>query len=171
MRTRTGTLDAIGALILILALLPGVAFVTACDRKRELSVKDTEGRSYDVSCAADGECQIVAGTGATSSESIPRLTRTGRVLGICEGENGAAYDCRALRCETTADCPPERASTVACSRGFCVDSTRPYIREDIVMLCLAGTGVGHDLPVQRERYVRALESGEPPRVPAGCASP
>ncbi len=39
------------------------------------------------------------------------------------------------------------------------------------MLCLSGTGVGHDLPLQRERYVRAPGFLEPPRAAPGCLSP
>lgn len=146
------------------------ALVAACDRNREFVAKDTERRAFSVLCPEGSECHIVAAKTSASDRPVPTLSRAGRVIGVCDSSDGA-YDCRPLSCESEDDCPHERDRVVECSRGFCVQPDRAYTREDVVMLCLAGTGVGHDLAVQRERYARALESGEPPRVPGGCSSP
>ena len=141
----------------------------ACNTHRDLNVRDTEGRTFTVSCPKNDACRVVGGS--PGSPPLASLRRTGRVLAVCDGADAPAYDCRPLRCEEADDCPREQGKGGDCLRSVCVDPDRPYTQDDIVMLCLAGTGTGHDLAVQRERYARALESGEPPRVPAGCPSP
>lgn len=40
--------------------LPAATRFTACDRNREVVVKDTERRSFPASCPEGGECHVVA---------------------------------------------------------------------------------------------------------------
>jgi hypothetical protein len=145
--------------------------ITGCNGPGELAVKDTEGRAFTIVCTGGEACRVKRGKDGEGADAEFSLRREGRVTGVCEGVERNAYDCRPLRCEDAADCPREPGRDFTCSRRFCVDPEHPFTREDVVMLCLSGTGPGHDLARQRELYLRALESGEPPRVPPGCPSP
>lgn len=80
-------------------------------------------------------------------------------------------DCRALVCDVDSDCPVVDGVTRTCTRSLCVDASKPLGRKDLVMLCMAGTGTGHDTVMQRERYALALGATESAPVPAACRQP
>lgn len=152
--------------------LLGAAFMCSCNAPHSLAVKDSEGRRFTASYSSDGTWRLAAAARpSTDTESPFELTHEGRVVGVCEKPDHNAYDCRPLRCQAADDCPRAPDLGSDCSHGYCVDPAREFTRDDIIMLCMAGTGTGHDLAPQRERYARALESGTPPHVPAGCPAP
>jgi len=138
-------------------------------------VRDTEGRRFSVRCAANVEsCAVEPITAAAPARRTRAvLSAGGRLLGVCDAAEagGAAHpaDCRALVCDTDADCPPLPALEAgACVGGSCVNPASALVSQDAIMLCLAGTGPGHEKPNQVERYALALNCGEPCVVPAPC---
>jgi len=141
----------------------------ACDRATQL--RDTEGRVYRAICAS-GDCKLeqTAGTKPQSAASAPTLDGDGRFVAVCDVAPGAAAtpeDCRAVTCSSAADCPAALGVST-CETGFCVQPERPVTRRDAVILCLAGTGLGREKPVQMERYALALNCGQPCTIPAAC---
>lgn len=52
--------------------------------------------------------------------------------------------------------------------GLCIEPTHDIASADAVMLCLAGTGLGHDQARQVERYALGLNCGTPCSVPKPC---
>jgi hypothetical protein len=90
---------------------------------------------------------------------------------VCDARGDSVHlaDCRPLICSNDGECPPVHGlETGACVGSLCVNPANSLIAEDAVMLCLAGTGVGHEKPAQVERYALALNCGEPCAVPAPC---
>lgn len=145
--------------------------VGGCQREGTFEMKDSEGRSFAVSCKVRGGCRVVA-SGNADSGTKPALTlRTdGRVLGVCE-RDGSPATCRPFLCDSDEDCPAVDGVVRSCSRAVCAEPERALSRTDVVMLCMAGTGVGYEQPLQRERYAAALASGESQSLPTGCRSP
>lgn len=162
-----------GAVLLAFGLL-----AWACQRSKPLTVKDSEGRAFVVKCGdAQAPCTLSpALEGKYPDGTHPVLQGEGRLLGVCDavGEDAQVHpaDCRPLLCEENADCPPSHGpGTGACIDKLCVDASHPIVASDAVMLCLAGTGVGHATPRQVERYALGLNCGTPCVVPSPCRQP
>lgn len=146
-------------------------FALACQRDGTLEMKDTEGRVFAVTCAETAGCNIAVRKGADSTSGHALTLHTdGRVLGVCE-RDGPPIACRPLVCESDADCPTVDGVVRTCGRSLCSEASRRLTPTDVVMLCMAGTGVGYDQAIQRERYAAALASGESQSLPAGCRKP
>jgi hypothetical protein len=145
--------------------------LVACQRDGTTEVKDTEGRAFTVTCTANAGCSIAAKTGA-EPKSGPALTlrSDGSVLGVCD-RDAPPITCRPLLCESDDECPTVDGVVRTCARSLCSEPSRKLTRTDVVMLCLAGSGVGYDQPRQRERYATALASEEGSPLPAGCRKP
>lgn len=104
------------------------------------------------------------------------LVRVGRLVGICDVVPGQApetpADCRALVCQSDADCPPGHGlKDGQCLNALCTDPSQALVPEDSVMLCLAGSGLGNEQARQIERYALGLNCGTPCRVPSPCRQP
>jgi hypothetical protein len=103
------------------------------------------------------------------------LLATSRLVGICDTKSGQQplpFDCRALRCQADADCPPLHGMKDGqCLNQHCADAAEPLTAGDSIMLCLAGTGLGRSSPTQIERYALALNCGAPCTVPTPCEKP
>jgi hypothetical protein len=157
----------------------GVALSGAgCKSVSERRLLDTEGREFAAKCQRSGECTLSQTTaqGADGSKSAFAFTRTGRLVGICDVLPGhgpdTPADCRALVCQTDSDCPPNHGlKDGQCVNALCTDPAQALVTPDSVMLCLAGSGVGHDQPRQVERYALGLNCGTPCKVPAPCRQP
>ncbi len=142
-----------------------------CQRHGTFEMKDTEGRAFAVTCIEKGGCNVARQTGAgTIAEPALTLHTDGRVLGVCE-RDGPPITCRPLLCESEEDCPVVDGVARTCNPSLCSEPARALPRLDVVMLCMAGTGVGYDEPLQRERYATALASGESQSLPTGCRRP
>lgn len=169
----------------LLAILPFAS--ASCRNRAELTIQDTEGRSFTLRCSDDRICSLsrAAGPGAAAPKSsdasqsardLVKLKTAGRLVGICspavlEGEPSPS-DCRPIVCETNASCPPaEGLSEGVCINGLCTEPSHPLVSDDAVMLCLAGTGVGPRSPAQVERLALGLNCGNPCRVPKPCRQP
>lgn len=142
-------------------------------------VKDSEGRAFTVRCGeVESSCTLSPAAGSKLSEGAHAILMKseGRLLGACEAESDSAPvhpgDCRPLRCERDVDCPPLHGpGTGSCLGKWCVDPAHAIGPNDAVMLCLAGTGVGHGTPLQVERYALGLNCGSPCVVPKPCQKP
>jgi hypothetical protein len=145
--------------------------IAGCQRDGTFEMKDTEGRVFTLTCSEKAGCSVAAPKRA-GTNAAPALTlRTdGRVLGVCE-RDGPPITCRPLLCEEDAGCPVVDGVVRTCGRSLCSEPSRRLSQVDVVMLCMAGTGVGYNEAVQRERYATALASGESQSLPAGCRKP
>jgi hypothetical protein len=142
-----------------------------CQRDGSFEVKDTEGRVLSMTCTEKAGCSVAPSKDAGSKGGAALTLRTdGRVLGVCE-RDGPPITCRPLLCESDADCPTVDGIARTCARSLCSEPSRKLSQVDVVMLCMAGTGVGYDEALQRERYATALASGESQSLPAGCRTP
>ncbi len=154
----------------------GLAIVTACGSV-EVTLNDTEGREFSAKCKNDRcELEQSSGLGAPAGKPALALTREGWLVGICNvaegGQVAGPDDCRALQCKTDAECPPHHGKqTGDCMNGWCVDPSKELLAADAVMLCLAGTGLGHDGPDQIDKYSMALNCGSPCKIPSPCRQP
>ncbi len=148
-----------------LALGCAITLLLGCKESSRQELRDSEGRRFDLECAAAGEHCVLRTEGVA-------LSYRGRLVGICPAQGASPLhpaDCRALVCKADTDCPPPTGATRgSCLDGLCVDPSRPLGSDDAVMLCLAGTGTGHQTPQQVERYALGLNCGEPCAVPAPC---
>jgi hypothetical protein len=145
-----------GLLLLPLAL--------GCRGNSEPEVRDTEGRKVRLQCDGSGKC---AATGMPLT-----LRSAGRLMALCDAASTDPRDCRALVCSDDGDCPnAQRASRGSCVNGLCIEPTNQLAPADAVALCLAGTGLGKDAPLQVERYAMALNCGSPCTVPKPCRQP
>ena len=142
-----------------------------CQRDGSFEMKDTEGRVFALTCTENTGCSVAAPMGP-GTKTGPGLTlRTdGRLLGVCE-RDGQPISCRPLLCEEETGCPTVDGVARACERSLCSKPERALSQVDVVMLCMAGTGVGYNQALQRERYATALASGESQSLPAGCRKP
>lgn len=141
-------------------------------------VKDSEGRAFAVRCdGAQTPCTLSPAAGVKLADGARVVLKAeARVVGACDalGEEAEVHpaDCRPLLCERDADCPPLHGpGTGACIGKLCVDPAHAIGPNDAVMLCLAGTGVGHATPRQIERYALGLNCGVPCVVPSPCRQP
>lgn len=146
----------------------------ACRNSEPVRVTDSEGRRFAVRCG-DAGCSAEP---IEHSASAPRgaakfsLQISGRLLGVCTAFGDAPPhpgDCRPLRCSTDAECPAVRGEGYGtCVGAWCVEPSREPGTNDAILLCLAGTGVGHDSAQQAQRYAMAVNCGSPCVVPAPC---
>lgn len=163
---RWGPLAAIGALS------------ASCQSVSERRLVDTEGRQFSAKCDRGGDCTLsqLAGQKRDGDRTALILTRTGRLVGICDvapqhAPEGPA-DCRALVCESDHDCPPAHGLKEGqCLNALCSDPAQALNAPDSVMLCLAGSGLGNQQARQVERYALGLNCGNPCKVPAPCRQP
>lgn len=156
---------------MLLALLGG------CSKAAGRTLRDSEGRTFTAVCSADGHCGIEQKSGPRR-EGLPAqaLMGAGRLVGICDVASAQAapetHDCRPLVCQADADCPPDHGMKDGqCLNGRCSDPAGAVSVKDSILLCLAGTGLGRETPLQIERYALALNCGSPCRVPAPCQKP
>jgi len=150
----------------------------ACKSASELTIRDSERRVFRARCSTDGACTLeqTAGPKWPSEAPVLALKTSGRIVGVCNGAEAkrvdSDMDCRALVCSTDADCPaPQRLDHGTCLGGLCTDVRHPMDVGDAVMLCLFGTGLGHDAPSQIERFAVAHQCGNPCEIPAPCKQP
>jgi len=133
---------------------------------------DTEGRRFGVSCGQDQSCKV---TPEAPSKGVYSLRATGRFWSICGPLSGAeprAIDCRPLNCQHNSSCPPAFGlKEGTCINGLCVQPANELSSDDAILLCMAGTGLGHSTPVQVEHYALALNCGQPCRIPKPCRQP
>lgn len=141
--------------------------VVSCKGRSPLTLHDTEGRVFEARCEGElSTCALEQRTGPRAA-APSQLRARGRYVGVCESDHDA--DCRALVCSNDAECPPPgRAPQGSCVGGHCIDPTHDIASSDAVMLCLAGTGLGHEEARQVERYALGLNCGAPCRVPKPC---
>jgi len=165
--------------LLTLGLLLSVASsVAGCKRSSERQLVDTERRHFTAKCERSGECVLnqTAGDRRPGNKTAFTLVRVGRLVGICDVLPGHAAetpaDCRALVCQSDADCPPGHGlKDGQCLNALCTDPSQTLVPEDSVMLCLAGSGLGNEQARQIERYALGLNCGTPCKVPAPCRQP
>jgi hypothetical protein len=173
-----GRISQRGFLGVALSVLTVLATTAGCKSVSERRLLDSEGREFLAKCQRSGECNLsqASGQGTGSDKTAFVLTRTGRLVGICDVAPGHGPDtpaeCRALVCQTDSDCPPSHGlKDGQCVNALCTDPAQNLVTPDSVMLCLAGSGVGHDQPRQVERYALGLNCGTPCKVPAPCRQP
>lgn len=172
-----------GAISLILLSIATWSVASGCSKKSErLSLRDTEGRSFEAVCDRAGECSLRGSVDANPSSPKPKgakpswvFLREGKLFGACDAWSGKPpdlWDCRAIVCDSDADCPAiASVRTGMCMRGLCEDPSKTIDASDSVMLCLAGTGPGYASAAQIERYAMGKECGSPCRVPSPCRQP
>jgi hypothetical protein len=165
----------VSTLALAVATSGGLA---ACKRTSEREIVDTERRHFSAKCERSGECalQQISGDKRPSDKSALSLIRAGRLVGICDVIPGRGpetpAECRALVCQSDADCPPGHGlKDGQCLNALCTDPAEPLSPVDSVMLCLAGSGLGNEQARQVERYALGLNCGTPCKVPAPCRQP
>lgn len=141
--------------------------LSACKGPTTLRLQDSEGRVFHARCEIGlFSCTIVQQEGPRGA-AAPVLRDTGRYIGVCDSDHAA--DCRVLTCSGDGDCPPPgRAPHGSCIGGLCSNPTHDITSADAVMLCLAGTGLGHAEAKQVERYALGLNCGAPCVVPKPC---
>lgn len=161
-----------------LLALGGLPFVAGCKSVSERELSDSEGRRFSAKCERAGDCTLsqVAGSKRSDEKNALALTRSGRLVGICDVLPGhgpdTPADCRPLVCLRDSDCPPAHGlKDGQCLNSLCTDPAQALVPPDSVMLCLAGSGLGHDQAHQVERYALGLNCGTPCRVPAPCRQP
>ena len=159
-------------------LLATLALLASCSRLSERTLTDTEGRHFTAKCQRDGTCALsqVSGVKRDDGKGNLALSETGRLLGVCDvvqgGHPDTPADCRALVCQSDADCPPGHGmKNGQCLNGWCADPAQALDSSDSVMLCLAGLGLGRSAPRQVERYALGLNCGSPCKIPAPCRQP
>ena len=169
-RRRVGW-DSTRRIALLSSWLGGVA----CNQDGGLRLKDTEGRQFEAQCK-NKSCELTRVDGSDAEKQRAVLSHTGRLVGVCNvhssGVKPRDFDCRALECSSQKDCPPLYGQEEGdCLNGLCIDPANEFAPADAVMLCLAGTGLGREAPMQVERYALALNCGNPCRIPNPCRQP
>jgi len=164
-----------------LAALLSFGLITSLAGCKSTSVRelvDTERRHFSAKCQRSGECALsqISGEKRQGEKSGLALVRVGRLVGICDVAPGHGPDtpaeCRALVCQSDADCPPGHGlKDGQCLNALCTDPAQALSPEDSVMLCLAGSGLGNEQARQVERYALGLNCGSPCKVPAPCRQP
>jgi hypothetical protein len=152
--------------------------LVGCKSSSERQLVDSERRHFTAKCQRTGECTLTQTSGdrRPGNKTALTLVRVGRLVGICDVVPGQApetpADCRALVCQSDADCPPGHGlKDGQCMNALCTDPSQALVPEDSVMLCLAGSGLGNEQARQIERYALGLNCGTPCRVPAPCRQP
>ena len=161
-----------------LSTVAGMLLLLGCQRGGPRTLKDTEGRTFEATCPAQGPCKLTQKSGRKRAEMPAQSLLVGsRLVGICDvGDGGqeprGPFDCRPLNCASDDDCPPLHGMKDGqCLNHRCADPAEAITSQDAVMLCLAGTGLGRETPAQIERYALALNCGTPCVVPAPCQQP
>jgi hypothetical protein len=139
-------------------------------RRHELTLKDSEGRTYSAECSDDG-CKVLG-----TAEPLPHaLLSQSRIVAVCEAAEQASANgksCRPLVCDNDSQCPPAHGIRHGtCVSGVCTEPANPISVTDAVLLCLAGTGWSFGSPLQVQRYALAMNCGSPCRVPSPCRQP
>jgi hypothetical protein len=162
----------------------------ACDGSKKQTLKDTEGRHFELTCSKDRICSLSRATdqkakaksdeakadGDKKDEAKPvsfQLRSVGRVVGVCgplpHGQSAALPQCRPLECQQDSECPPaEGLDHGVCINRLCTEPSHAIHTEDAVLLCLAGTGTEPQTPLQAERFALGLNCGTPCTVPRVC---
>lgn len=173
-RLRSALLRTAGPLAGLLA----AAGLFACDSGSKHVLRDTEGRKVEATCNEEGKCALNKLSGPDWGDDRTRLTLRdeGLLVALCNSKEGAepdVRDCRPLECDSDGDCPARHANMThgTCANGLCIEPSHGVGKDDAVMLCLSGTGTGHESPDQVERYALALNCGDPCRVPKPCRQP
>lgn len=162
-----GAFERLSSVTLLLLLM-------GCQKAPGRQLRDTEGRTFSATCAAEGECKLEQKSGPQRIEKPRQALLVGsRLVGVCDVKEGepprGPMDCRPLVCESDADCPPVHGTKDGhCLNKRCSDPAGPIGVQDSVMLCLSGTGLGHDSQQQIERYALAMNCGKPCKVPQPC---
>ena len=142
-----------------------------CQRDGTVEMKDTEGRAFTVACTETKRCTVEPRKRPDATLTVPLTVRAeGRLLGVCD-RDAPPITCRPVVCESEADCPTVDGVARTCRRSLCSEPSRSLSRTDVVMLCMAGSGVGFEETRQRERYGTALAWEPSMPLPAGCRSP
>jgi hypothetical protein len=162
----------------VFRFVAGLALLASagCKQKGPLHLHDSEAREFEANCGG-AACTLKQSSGAKADgkpEAVLRMP--GRLIGVCDVVPGAEpqspADCRPLTCAEDDSCPPPQGlARGQCVNGLCTEPSHPIGVADAVMLCLAGTGIGHDSAKQAERYAMALNCGEPCRIPSPCRQP
>lgn len=148
-----------------------------CQRVSERTLKDTEGRSFLAKCNREGKCELSRAEAApVAADKVGvSLHAPGRVVAVCDvaaATPAETSDCRALVCRVDEDCPPNHGlPNGTCVNGLCTEPSNALNRDDAVLLCLAGTGLGRESPQQAERFALATNCGSPCVVPTPCRQP
>jgi len=152
--------------------------LAGCKSTSERQLVDTERRHFAAKCERTGECALsqTSGDKRGGDRTALGLLRVGRLVGICDvvpgHEPDTAAECRALVCQSDADCPPGHGlKDGQCLNALCTDPALALSPQDSVMLCLAGSGLGNEQARQVERYALGLNCGTPCKVPAPCRQP
>ena len=150
--------------------------LAGCQKSGPRLLRDTEGRSFEATCPAEGSCKFTQTGGKKRTGKPAQALLTGsRLVGLCDvAENATTpegpFDCRPLDCESDTDCPPLHGmKNGQCVHRRCSDPAEAVSVQDAVMLCLAGTGLGRETAAQIERYALALNCGTPCNIPAPCS--
>lgn len=160
-----------------LAVAVAVA-VVGCKRISERTLTDTEGRTFRAKCDREGSCELSRASAEPVSPDKTGLVihATGRLVTLCDvgpsKQPADVTDCRALVCEKDDQCPPSHGlRDGACVSGLCTEPSNGIGRDDAIMLCLAGTGLGKSEQNQVDRYAMALNCGTPCLIPKPCRQP
>lgn len=163
-------LSRLATLSTVLAVLAPVG----CQKSGPVLLRDTEKRTFEATCPAEGPCKLEQKSGSKRADKPAQSLLLGsRLVGICDVADGqppaGPFDCRPLDCQSNGDCPPLHGMKEGqCVHNRCSDPSEALSSQDAIMLCLAGTGLGRETPAQIERYALALNCGTPCRVPAPC---
>jgi len=163
--------------LLVLAL--AVVAAGGCRRVSQRTLRDTEDREFRARCDREGKCTLeqTAGPKGGGEGGGLVLRAQGALVGVCNvtppaSEPESPSDCRALACQTDAQCPPAHGNQDGtCLNGLCREPENGVGVEDAVMLCLAGTGLGRESQQQVARYAMAQNCGSPCKVPTPCRQP
>jgi hypothetical protein len=144
------------------------------------SFTDTENRTFAAECKDDRCSYHLAAAAAPPSSASPApapapsagtaaaLRATGHLLAVCDSANGNVADCRAITCKDS--CPETETQKPTCERGLCVIPGTEITQDDVLLLCLAGTGMKRNAR-QAGRMALARSCGTPCQVPAACRQP
>jgi hypothetical protein len=160
-----------------LSSLAALLLFVACQKSGPRTLRDSEGRTFEATCAGANPCKFQQKSGKVrAGKPAQTLLLGSRLVGICDvNEEQAApapFDCRPLSCDSDVECPPLHGMKDGqCLHGHCSDPAEAISAQDSIMLCLSGTGLGRETPAQIERYALALNCGTPCKIPAPCAQP
>lgn len=146
--------------------LVAIVVLVGCKLGRAYFLRDTEGGRYRVNCAAS-DCERVLDSPlrAQPARACGSGSRAGFVLAgrrvlvacaSCVDDHGPTWideeQCRPLRCEHDADCPPRHAGVpTRCVNGLCQAPSQPELdRAAVAGLCMAGAGPVDGRVVARE---------------------
>lgn len=129
----------------------------ACAEKGEFRATDTTGAEYTLRCD-DSSCDTDLDEPAPCGTRMVVLDQKYLLVCPAEGDYVNQMNCRAVACETAADCGSERHR---CDAGFCVDdAVTTWTPGEMAARCL------HDLPITAYCYFESegVESSEDERI-------